>query len=642
MNIIRRIISLFILASSINNTPSFAAQEQAYDPQHTMLALNMAVVSVHRILSAQDRIILDQEYQNIINNLSIGNIKSDPEITELYDRLIKLIGQKRLREEELKQVRERYDSQMEGRLTNALSDAAKGAKEALKGAHKNPFALAVGIFRLIPACTASYFKYQSSETNIRQELDRSLYELKKEEMKDFDDMQVQLLSSSWNLMYKYHLPDEYRLVQKTMDDFYRAVEEDDEPSRRLRMMRALEDDFKVYPPYWYYRARTAMEANNQSEADRCFDRFDEVWRPVLRRDPYKLEVTKYRINALVNHGDTESEDVRREVLRLLGVMRDNTLREDWANNIFAGAAYYTLGEKEKGIKCIEINIDFGYESDISTAMLQQMRKGVKPSELPSDTLRGMNLNELISGMKNEHKEAALALADFFDGREDSVKALEAMSADKNPLVIHALRLFDFKKADVSEFRKIYDLAMIEASSKDNISVQYSGVLRMVKSYADSESIPANIFLADMYNYGLGVKRDTVQAMKYYEKAGNRKDLYSQFMCIHLTLANRDYLTKRAKTNEEISGESYNRGMKYYIEKNYSEAIGYFIHASQYGHSGAEYMLGVIYENAYGVAKDISTARFWYSEAVSRGNNDAKTALQRLSDGESKSSWWWPF
>ena len=47
--------------------PSYAE----YDPQHTMLALNMAIVSVHRIITTQSRAVLEEEYSNIINNLSL-------------------------------------------------------------------------------------------------------------------------------------------------------------------------------------------------------------------------------------------------------------------------------------------------------------------------------------------------------------------------------------------------------------------------------------------------------------------------------------------------------------------------------------------------------------------------------------------
>ena len=140
------------------------------------------------------------------------------------------------------------------------------------------------------------------------------------------------------------------------------------------------------------------------EAEKCFDVFDEVWRPVLRRDPYKLEVTKHRVSTLLKNGLPESEDIRQEVLRMLGVMRDNTLREDWTNNLFAGVLYYSLGDRENGMKCVEINIDFGYENDISLAMLQQMRNSIDPSALARDTLRGRRLNDLISGLNERYEK----------------------------------------------------------------------------------------------------------------------------------------------------------------------------------------------------------------------------------------------
>ncbi|MBQ7216262.1 MAG: hypothetical protein IJS39_09800, partial [Synergistaceae bacterium] len=388
--------ALVLVLAVVISLPSFAYSEEsndqeAYDPQYTMLALNMAIVSVHRILSANDRLILNQEYQNIINNLSIGNIKSDPEITELYNKMINVIGKKRLREDELKQVIAHYDSRMQSRFAEAMSNFDGGVRYEVAGERNEvsgggiASGLVNAVMNLLSSCTASYFRYQASEGEIRRELDANLYTVQAEDMKAFDDMQQQLLSSSWNLMYKYRLPDEYRLVQKTMDDFYRAVEEPDEAPRRLRMLRALEEDFKVYPPYWYYRARTAQEADNKPEADKCFDKFDEIWRPVLKKDPYRLEVTKYRLTELIRNGFPQSGDIKQEALNLLGIMRKNTQLDDWTNNLFAGILYYALGDKESAEKCIETNIDFRHEQEISSAMLTNIRAGVEPSLLLSDT-----------------------------------------------------------------------------------------------------------------------------------------------------------------------------------------------------------------------------------------------------------------
>ncbi|MBQ3456333.1 MAG: hypothetical protein IJG36_07845, partial [Synergistaceae bacterium] len=80
--------------------------ESQYDPQHTMLALNMAIVSVNRILTTQDRTVLDWEYENIINRLAIGNIEGDPEIRSLFDELLSFISGKRLRQEDLKRLKD--------------------------------------------------------------------------------------------------------------------------------------------------------------------------------------------------------------------------------------------------------------------------------------------------------------------------------------------------------------------------------------------------------------------------------------------------------------------------------------------------------------------------------------------------------
>lgn len=140
------------------------------------------------------------------------------------------------------------------------------------------------------------------------------------------------------------------------------------------MLRALEKDFQVYPPYWFYRARAAQEINDNKEAHSSFEKFNEVWRPVLRQDPYKVEAVKFRISEIVNKGNLTDDD-KREFLGLLEVMRSNTPREDWANNLFAGIAYFLFGEKDTGIEIVETNVDFGYEETLSNALLTKMKKG---------------------------------------------------------------------------------------------------------------------------------------------------------------------------------------------------------------------------------------------------------------------------
>ena len=64
-----------------------------------------------------------------------------------------------------------------------------------------------------------------------------------------------------------------------------------------------------------------------------------------------------------------------EIRGQLEVIRDNTPNGDWGNNLFAGVAYFLLGDKDEGISCVEPNVDFGYEGTVSKSILDEMKKG---------------------------------------------------------------------------------------------------------------------------------------------------------------------------------------------------------------------------------------------------------------------------
>ncbi len=98
-----------------------AFAKESYDPQHTMLALNMAVVSVHKILTTESRAVLEQEYDNIISNIAQGNIASDPEMLALFLKLQDVISSRKLRAQDKKRIQDFYDMAEKRRITYALS-----------------------------------------------------------------------------------------------------------------------------------------------------------------------------------------------------------------------------------------------------------------------------------------------------------------------------------------------------------------------------------------------------------------------------------------------------------------------------------------------------------------------------------------
>ena len=421
--------ALFVLAVMIfcPSQPLHAAtaNEEHYDPQHTVLALNMAVVSIHRILSTNDRAVLEMEYRNIINNLKLGSIESDNEIISLYQELMNTISGKTLNLEAAKKLQTNYDAWAEKHITQSIS----GASGIILGAGKDialnavpalaekclaglsaafpPAAIVTIAGAVAVSCVSEYYAYQNAklDAEFRRGLTEDMLRIDRKEHERYNALQSRLLDSSWRLLRQYHLPDEYRIVQSSIDDLFRAVNETDTTKRR-GMFAALEKEFRIYPPYWIYRAEAEQIAGNDEEAAKCFDEFDKVWRPVLRNDLWKAEAEKFRVIEAVNSGK------RDEALNHLEVMCENLGRSDWAENIFAGLVYYMLGENQKGIQRVEENVNFGFGLKTSRAVLAEMKSGKMDIRSLLATLEGLNIDAKKLNPENISPEAKLRRAEL--------------------------------------------------------------------------------------------------------------------------------------------------------------------------------------------------------------------------------------
>ena len=166
------------------------------------------------------------------------------------------------------------------------------------------------------------------------------------------------------------------------------------------MLSSLENEFKIYPPYWIYRAKAAQKLENLNETQKCFDEFEKVWRPVLRIDPYMLEFAKYKVLENLKSGD------KTKALEYLEILKKNTDRSDWANNLFSGITFFILGEKDKGINLIKQNINFNIGTDISNLMLEKMKTGKLNEDTVLHGLNNLNLSDITKLSYEELKELA--------------------------------------------------------------------------------------------------------------------------------------------------------------------------------------------------------------------------------------------
>ena len=493
-------LSLFIFG--------IAHTEETYDHQHTVLALNMAVVSINRIIKTEDRAVLEWEYNNIIHGLAFGNIESNPEIIKLFQELANFINGKKLRQEDAKKLREFYEYRQKEAYYRAMhdlfepkpdeSDGSKTEESLSKLASLTPITQDVSLPLLswvgnlsvstVSSIGMSYYGYQAEVERIHSEFEGELWKLKREEIESCHQLQSKLLESSWPLLRKYRIPDEDRLTEDALEDFFKAMETSD-PSNRLEMLEIREHNFKIYPPYWLYRAIAAFDMGDMNECDNCLSKFNEVWRPVLRTDYYKAEAAKYQASRIIQTSELTKETLDR-IRALADTIRYYSPTKDWSNRIFAGLLYFGIGEREEAVKCIRGNTLFHYEDDVSNAVLEEMKK--RPEDFTFDKIsKTLRKNEL------EYRKS-----NFLASIKDS-----ELSADLTQY---------FASCDIEAFAGFEYLMKGEfQESKQHFS--------KIDEYCDGLSI-----IGTMYAKGLEVEKDYKKSATYYEVAARLGHFQSQW------------------------------------------------------------------------------------------------------------------
>jgi len=604
------VVCALLLLIALAHAPVRAEAREDYDPHFTMLALNMAVVSVFNIVSTQDRIVLDQEYDNIINNLKLGNIEDDKEIKDLYDELMNVISKSRLRVEERQRFKEKFDWKKRQAIVRALSGIQAQGDDAWSF-----------LGSLLVSSATAYFSYREEMNAPEEKFTDDVWKLKKDQIQDFDELQRKLLSSSWSLLRKYSLPDEYRITQRDLEDFNRAVNEQDK-YRSVRMFRALEPDFKAYPIFWFFYGKAAKKENNNDLAERCFQEFDRIWRPVLRLDPYRLETAKYKIESLL-----KSHASRDDIFEQLRIIRENAPRENWNAKLFLGVLYFALGDKKLGIEFVEENIFFDIEKDLSMLILRSMDQdrldtfqlgnelqAALQEHLAKETERQEEEERKAAEFSTdpEQKEIEKGLIAYFENRDEEAEKIfgPLIQTLNNPVpatVLGTLKTDARSKVkNVPECLPLFRKSMeLKEKNESAFKSAFLKIFPFVEKFAKEGNARAQSLLGTFYQTGRGVSQDNRLAVEFFRKAAEQGDSWAQ----------------------RNLGMMYEQGQA--VPQDDRQAVEWFRKAAEQGEPVAQRLLGWMFAEGRGASRNDRWAFEWYRKAAEQGEPVAQRALANM-------------
>lgn len=137
--------------------------------------------------------------------------------------------------------------------------------------------------------------------------------------------------------------------------------------------------------------------------------------------------------------------------------------------------------------------------------------------------------------------------------------------------------------------------------------QYKVAVKWYRKAAEQGNNTAQFNLGYMYDEGVGVSKNDVEAVKWYRKAAEQGDSWSQY-----------YI-----------GTLYHTGDG--VDQDFEEAIKWFQKSAEQGDKFGQYSLGRVYEWGNGTDQDYKEAAKWYQKAAEQGDMDAQFSLANLYD-----------
>ena len=219
------------------------------EKQKAAYALNLCTVSVSQIVEYNDVMVLEQEYEMILNNLNLENIPKDEALLNILKQLLDTITYFRIQEEDKKFIEKDYQNKMKNAIWSAVPNFG------LIVAGGNPITMAISLASQVGI---GYMNYRKQKAENVLEKEKEYWKLQRSAIDQFNGLRRELFDTAWRLADEYNFPDEYRLTEKQIEQ-YNAILIDSDKMRKYERLDSIKEKFKAYVPFWYHFGSTANQ-----------------------------------------------------------------------------------------------------------------------------------------------------------------------------------------------------------------------------------------------------------------------------------------------------------------------------------------------------------------------------------------------
>ena len=265
--------------------------------------LNHTVTLIAKIKAFNDLSLLQDEFDEVINNLSIEGIVNFDEVSGLRQNMILELQKFIINETEKQRLDEKNERKQGRLLKEAAANALSGTYVTL-----NPYSLIanVGLASLRAGLDMSIKK-----DLLEEDLDDKKWNLTKSNLTGLSYLRSDYLDVSQKLFKQYGLKDNENLTERRsimLADFFKTS------NMELRLKKLLYDKtvFEHYAPYWYFLGDAYQETGDITNAVKSYEMYLKLYKlaPIYRIDKKSGVVQLRLLKIMLNDDSISYEDAK--------------------------------------------------------------------------------------------------------------------------------------------------------------------------------------------------------------------------------------------------------------------------------------------------------------------------------------------
>lgn len=279
----KRIVLLITLLITLLISKGFSQERSdttSINKDMVIAQMNYCVNSLTNIINNKSMVVFEHETDQLINNLTMEHIGDLYEVADFRSSLLEIIGNLQITEEERNILKRTNAMKKDALLWQSLSSALDPTlllTGSVGGSQVAFMAL------LTVARTAVEYKSAQADQNIGEL--QAMWELRKEDMKEFIQLRKKALDLEYSLYRKYKLSESDRLTEQTATKLSDICSENN-PQKRLRLLLDNQETYNHLSEYQYHIGMAYIDLNQYSIAKPYLLRYIEMYQstPIFRYD----------------------------------------------------------------------------------------------------------------------------------------------------------------------------------------------------------------------------------------------------------------------------------------------------------------------------------------------------------------------